>query len=60
MKTLTSGLSKQIVNELEKAFEKNNYVYGHQKKHLSRHLNLTPVELERWFYHRRRRSANGS
>ena len=55
-----NNLSQPTVRELEKAFRKNNYVYGNDKKVLARRLNLTPVQLERWFYYRRKKLSNGS
>ena len=55
-----NNLSQQVVNELEKSFRINNYVYGNDKKVLARKLNLTPVQLERWFYYRRKKQSNGS
>jgi NADH:ubiquinone oxidoreductase subunit E len=55
-----NNLSQQVVNELEKSFRINNYVYGNDKKVLARKLNLTPVQLERWFYYRRKKQSNGT
>lgn len=55
-----NNLSQNVINELETAFTKNNYVYGNDKKILARKLNLTPVQLERWFYYRRKKQSNGS
>ena len=55
-----NNLSQNVVNELEKSFNKNNYVYGNDKKALARELNLTPVQLERWFYYRRKKQSNGT
>jgi hypothetical protein len=54
------NLSQSVVNELEKAFLKNNYVYGDDKKALSRKLNLKPIQLERWFYYRRKKQSNNN
>ena len=54
------NLSQSVVNELEKAFLKNNYVYGDDKKTLSRKLNLKPIQLERWFYYRRKKQSNNN
>lgn len=54
------NLSQTAVNELEKAFISNNYVYGDDKKNLSRKLNLKPIQLERWFYYRRKKQSNNS
>ena len=51
-------LPKSVANELEKAFIKNNYVYGNDKKNLSKQLNLKPIQLERWFYYRRKKQSN--
>lgn len=51
------NLPQSVVNELEKAFLKNNYVYGDEKKTLSRKLNLKPIQLERWFYYRRKKTV---
>ncbi len=55
-----NNLSEQTVKELEKAFRKNNYVYGNDKKMLAERLNLTPVQLERWFYYRRKKLFNST
>lgn len=50
-----NNIPKAVAIELEKAFQKNNYVYGNDKKALSRQLNLKPIQLERWFYYRRKK-----
>lgn len=55
-----TNLPKAVAAELEKAFQKNNYVYGNDKKVLSRQLNLKPIQLERWFYYRRKKLASSS
>lgn len=53
-----ADLSEEAIEGLEKAFEKNNYVYGNDKKVLSRQFGLRPNQLERWFYHRRKQMAS--
>ena len=50
-----NNIPKNVTIELETAFQKNNYVYGNDKKTLSRQLNLKPIQLERWFYYRRKK-----
>jgi len=52
------SLSQSVIVELEKAFLVNNYIFGENKKALSRQLNLKPNQLERWFYYRRKREPS--
>lgn len=52
------SLSQDVVNELEKAFVDNNYIYGENKKNLCRRLSLKPIQLERWFYYRRKKDTS--
>ena len=54
------SLSQSVVVELEKAFLVSNYIFGENKKVLSRQLNLKPIQLERWFYYRRKKSVSQS
>ena len=54
------NLSQSVVVELEKAFLANNYIFGENKKVLSKQLNLKPIQLERWFYYRRKRDSTVS
>lgn len=49
------NLPHDVVVELEKAFSKNNFVSGEDKKSLSRRLGLKPIQVERWFYYRRKK-----
>ena len=50
------NLPQFVVDQLEQAFLKNNYIFGEEKKNLSRKLNLKPIQLERWFYYRRKKN----
>lgn len=51
-------LSQSVVVELEKSFTDNNYIFGENKKCLCRRLNLKPIQVERWFYYRRKKDSN--
>jgi len=51
------SLSQAVVVELEEAFQKNNYILGENKKILSKKLELKPIQLERWFYYRRKKDS---
>ena len=46
-----------ILQQLEKAFIRNKYISGSDKKLLAERLQLTPIQIERWFYYRRRKSG---
>ena len=50
-------LPKNITDELENAFQKNNYISGTDKKNLIRKLDLRPSQIERWFYYRRKKQS---
>lgn len=51
------SLSQVVVVELEKAFQESNYIFGENKKILSKKLELKPIQLERWFYYRRKKES---
>jgi hypothetical protein len=45
----------EIVEKLESAFLRSNYISGFDKKMLAESLNLKPIQIERWFYYKRRK-----
>lgn len=47
---------KEVLDELERAFSKDKYICGFDKKNLAQRLNLKPIQIERWFYYRRRKA----
>jgi hypothetical protein len=47
---------KEVLDELERAFAKDKYICGFDKKNLAQRLNLKPIQIERWFYYRRKKA----
>jgi hypothetical protein len=45
--------SEEIRNELEAAFLAKNFISGFEKAELSKRLNLTERQVQKWFVHRR-------
>lgn len=51
-----SSFSKTVNEELEKAFKKSKYLNANDKKAMCTKLNIKTIDLERWFYFKRKNS----
>jgi hypothetical protein len=46
---------EHVLRQLENAFLRNRYISGNDKRILSKKLGLAPIQIERWFYTRRKK-----
>lgn len=53
----TRHYPKSVLHHLENAYLRNRYISGSDKRILAKKLNLAPIQVERWFYTRRRKNS---
>jgi hypothetical protein len=51
---------ENVLRQLENAFLRNRYISGNDKRILSKKLGLAPIQIERWFYTRRKKCNIGN